>query len=213
MQAQWFNDDSLGRCLDAIAQYGTTKLFTELSFSIGKKKNLLGRSAHFDTTTLQLYGQYEMTQELQEPVPARGYSKSKRHDLKQMVLNLATTGKAAFPLWMESHSGNSSDKKILPQAAARMHALCQQLSGVDDFIYVGDSAMYSNILPYSADMKWLSRVPDNILPAKQLLYLQDTELNWQPLDKGYHYHACEAQYANVKQRWILVRSEQSYQRD
>jgi len=51
----WFNDDALGRCLDAISDYGTTKLFTELSFAIGTKKNLLGKSAHFDTTTLQLY--------------------------------------------------------------------------------------------------------------------------------------------------------------
>ena len=45
MDAAWFNDDSLGRCLDAIADYGTTKLFTELSFAIAKAKNL-GSASH-----------------------------------------------------------------------------------------------------------------------------------------------------------------------
>ena len=212
MQASWFNDDALGRCLDKIAEYGTTKLFTELSFAIGKRKGLLGRSAHFDTTTLQLYGAYDLQVNEDEPVPARGYSKSKRHDLKQMVLNLATTGKAAFPIWMSSHSGNSSDKKILSDASSRMHALCEQLSGVEDFIYVGDSAMYSNILPHASQMKWLSRVPDNILQAKQLLTQEDASLNWQPLDNGYRYHACQCDYKGVKQRWLLIHSEQSYQR-
>ena len=83
------------------------------------------------------------------PIPARGYSKSKRHDLKQMVLNLATTGKSAFPIWIEANSGNSSDKKVLPSATTRMNSLCKQLEEVDDFIHVGDSAMYSNILSYS----------------------------------------------------------------
>lgn len=38
LKAENFNDDSIGRCLDAIANYGVTKLFTELSFTIGKKK-------------------------------------------------------------------------------------------------------------------------------------------------------------------------------
>jgi transposase len=44
LKAEWFNDDALGRCLDEIAQYGTTKLFTELSFHIGHSRDLLGRS-------------------------------------------------------------------------------------------------------------------------------------------------------------------------
>jgi len=34
-----------------------------------------------------------------------------------MVLNLATTGAAGFPIWMESHSGNASDKN-----SARRHS-------------------------------------------------------------------------------------------
>uniref|UniRef100_UPI001FB40472 DUF4277 domain-containing protein n=2 Tax=unclassified Candidatus Cardinium TaxID=2641185 RepID=UPI001FB40472 len=54
-----FNDDSLGRCLDAIHEYGITKLFSEISLSIALKYKLLGRSVYLDTTTLSLYGAYE----------------------------------------------------------------------------------------------------------------------------------------------------------
>ena len=32
------NDDALGRCLDAIYKYGTTKLFSEIAFEIGKEQ-------------------------------------------------------------------------------------------------------------------------------------------------------------------------------
>lgn len=223
MKAEWFNDDALGRCLDRISAYGTTKLFTELSFSIGIRKGLLGKSAHFDTTTLQLYGQYSPNSEASDskiidevseiPIPARGYSKSHRMDLKQMVLNLATTGKAAFPIWMESHSGNVADKKVLPEAASRMNALCKQLEGVDDFMYVGDSAMYSNVLPFSNDFKWLSRAPNNISAAKKLLLSADDELQWQDLEDGYSYYVKEVTYKEVQQRWVMIRSEQAYQRE
>jgi len=48
----------LGRYLDEISAYGSTKLFTELSFLIGQKRGLLGSSINIDTTTLSLYGAY-----------------------------------------------------------------------------------------------------------------------------------------------------------
>ena len=58
-----------------------------------------------------------------------------------MILNLATTGSANFPIWMESHSGNASDKKILPDAVFNMNALCTKLAQPVDFLYVADSAI------------------------------------------------------------------------
>lgn len=104
LEAQDFNDDALGRCLDAIYEYGVMKLFSELAFEIGTTLNLLGRSTHMDTTTLSVYGEYEeektFTQvsgkEKDLPSPAFGYPKNGRFDLKQMVLVLATTGPSGF---------------------------------------------------------------------------------------------------------------------
>ena len=220
LKAEWFNDDAIGRCLDATFEYGTSQLFAEISLEIGTEKNLLGRSANFDTSTLQLYGEYPGCKVPEEeagktcaPIPARGYSKSKRHDLNQMVLNLATTGKANFPVWMEAHHGNASDQKILPAAAQRMQGLCNQLAETPEFLYVGDSAIYANILPCSDTMMWLTRVPEKILQAKQLVGKEDDLLSWQPLDEGYAYHKAESNYGGVKQRWFLIFSEQAYERE
>ena len=108
--AEYFNDDALGRCLDAIYNYGVTKLFTEIACEIGSEQGYLGKNFQVDTTSLSLYGDYEEQEEecgsLWDPsygaMTRRGYAKNNRFDLKQMILTLATTGKAGFPIWMEA---------------------------------------------------------------------------------------------------------------
>jgi hypothetical protein len=45
-----FNDDALGRFLDAVHAYGENKLFSEIAFPITLKYKLLSRTAHLDTT-------------------------------------------------------------------------------------------------------------------------------------------------------------------
>ena len=157
MRASYFNDDALGRLLDAIDDYGTTKLFTEVAFAIGIENNLLGNAVHFDTSTLSVYGdddedELEINSNLETKAPINityGYSKNKRFDLKQMVINLATTGAASFPIWMEEHSGNASDKTVLITAAERMKKFCNGFNDVPDFLYTGDSAFYENSVKYS----------------------------------------------------------------
>jgi transposase len=214
LDVNYFNDDALGRCLDSISNYGTTKLFTEIAFQVGQKKGLLGKSAHIDTTTLSLYGEYE-TDEINEdtPTPKQGYAKSGRHDLKQMVLLLATTGAASFPIWMESHSGNASDQKTMPQAAAKIKALCDELKSSPDFMYVGDSAFYENILQHSNDMLWITRVPERIKEAKILASINKEGAIWHDLQNGYAYSTYDSNYGGVAQRWILFFSEAAFLRE
>ena len=48
--ADYFNDDALGRCLDAIHDYGSTLLFSEIAFEIATQYGLLGKTAHIDST-------------------------------------------------------------------------------------------------------------------------------------------------------------------
>ena len=221
VQAEWFNDDALGRCLDAISAYGTTKLFTELSITVGQARGLLGKSAHIDTTTLSLYGDYEQPELLESteennskiPWPKQGYAKSGRHDLKQMVLLLATTGAANFPLWMESHSGNASDQTTMPEAAVKIRQFCQGLANTPDFIYVGDSAIYANILQHSDDMFWITRAPEKIKEVSTLVSTPEEDLTWIQLNNGYSYSATISDYKGVKQRWLLFFSEAAYHRE
>jgi len=234
--AENFNDDALGRFLDTVHEYGESKLFSELALPIALKHKLLNKSVHFDTTSLSVYGEYEDTEESstepmekqdqandcetttdnrlqlsKEAKPEYGHAKNRRFDLKQMTLLLATTGASGFPIWMESHSGNASDKKTLEEAASRMQKFCKALESAPSFLYVGDSAMYANCVKYGSDLLWLSRVPENMKISKNLLLQQDVD--WIELDNGYKIHAVKQDYGGVQQRWVLVFSEAAYARE
>ena len=111
LEAEHLNDDSLGRCLDKIAEYGVTKLYSELAFEIVKEKNLLSQRLHLDSTSFVLYGRYDGEESPPGIAnPDYGYSKANRSDLKQVMLSLVQGGAANIPLWMEALDGNSSDK-------------------------------------------------------------------------------------------------------
>ena len=235
VKAEYFNDDALGRCLDGIYAYGVTKLFSELAFEIGAEQKLLGRTFNIDTTSLSVYGDYEEEeapaceigdcgtagdQTAVDPLdashramPRHGFSKDHRPDLKQMVLTLATTGSAGFPIWMEARSGNDSDKKILHEAAARMRVFCKGLQKAPTFMTVGDSAIYEACVKQQSDMIWLTRVPESHKAVKELLGKDDKSYAWVSLEGGYKMCVQETRYRNVHQRWAIVFSEQAYARE
>ncbi|MBF0123775.1 MAG: IS1634 family transposase [Magnetococcales bacterium] len=129
VKAEHLNDDALGRLLDSVAEYGTTKLFGEIAFEIGSKQGLIGRSAHLDTTSLM--------------VVTHGYSKDYRNDLKQVVLSLTTTGPAGFPIWFEALAGNSSDKVSFHETRDRATEFQKQLSASHFLYWVADSCLYT----------------------------------------------------------------------
>ena len=219
LQASDFNDDALGRFLDKVHDYGETKLFSEISLPIALKHKLLNKSAHFDTTSLSVYGNYDTDDEVQtvnhrtlklpdNVKPEYGHDKNKRVDLKQMTVLLATTGRAGFPVWMESHSGNASDKKTLEEATQRMQKFCKALELAPSLLYVGDSAMYSNCVKHGNDLLWLSRVPENMNISKELLLR--TDITWTDLSDGYRMYPIDKEYGKVKQRWVLIYSEHAY---
>ena len=222
LSANDFNDDALGRCLDAISDYGVTPFFSEVALEIGLNEGLLGRSAHFDTTSINVYGEYDVDKST-TPAPlsatptftiTHGHSKDHRPDLKQMVLNLATTGAAAFPVWMESHSGNASDKKILQEGASKMHAFCEQLKNSPTFLYVGDSAFYERCVKAQVPFKWLSRAPERLNEVKKWVQLPEDTFTWQLLGNGYKMTPLlDAVYGDVSQRWIMIFSEKAATRE
>jgi transposase len=85
LKAECFNDDALGRTLDALHKFGTTQLFCQIAFDLTKILNLLGPHLHLDTTSLALYGQYDSDEWKNAPKPMYGHSKDHRPDLKQIV--------------------------------------------------------------------------------------------------------------------------------
>ena len=138
LSAQDFTDDSLGRCLDQIYEYGTTQFVSDITFQIASQLNLLGKTIHVDSTSLSVYGDYDelSEKEAQAPQPTYGFSKDKRADLKQLILNLAVTNKADLPIFMASHSGNASDQKILIQATKAYRKMLSKNSVKHPFLHL-----------------------------------------------------------------------------
>jgi len=54
-----FSDDNIGRVLDRIYSYGTSKLFSEISLEAVKKFNMNTTQVHHDTTSVSVWGDYE----------------------------------------------------------------------------------------------------------------------------------------------------------
>ncbi len=153
--AEYFTDDSLARGLDKIAKYGVEKLFASIAYPIALENNLLGDNLHMDTTSFSVFGDNYQDRGLSInneclsiPEINHGHSKAHRPDLKQVVLNMATTGAACFPLWMESHSGNVSDQKVLPESFQRVEDFIKSIHDDAKFLYVADSAAYCNCVKY-----------------------------------------------------------------
>ena len=103
--------------------------------------SLSTKHVHFDTTSVNLYGDYRNAADDAAPFKiTHGYSKDKRPDLKQFVLSLLCVD-GNVPIVGKLEDGNASDKKInhrvLSEVSRHMNA-----QGVADeaFIYVADSA-------------------------------------------------------------------------
>ena len=79
-------------------------------------------TVHLDSSSFHVHGDYsrpenEYTEDL-EPKTIKityGYSRDKRPDLKQFMMDLICTNDGDVPLWMRMGSGNESDqKKFVP---------------------------------------------------------------------------------------------------
>ena len=222
-----FTDDALGRCLDAVHQYGVERFFAELAYQIALNEDLLGDSIHMDTTSLTLQGLYDFTEDeiasilqpvddklLPTPEINHGHSKDHRPDLKQVVLSMATSGAAGFPIWMETHSGNSSDQKTLHESFVRMNNF---IKGFDTeerkLIYVADSAAYAACVKQTEKLLWLSRVPERSKHVTDLLELPDDTFSWEEYGDGYRVCYIGSSYKDVNQYWTIVSSAQAYKRE
>ncbi len=212
-----FNDDTLGRALDELFQAGITELFARVAQKAVDTYKIDVDFAHTDTSSFSLSGQYEseVAQEAEEKRGAvkitHGYSKDHRPDLKQVVVTLITNQKGRIPLWLEALDGNSSDKNSFPES---VNAYCKHLKEADKPCFVLDSAAYTedNIANWGNKKQWITRVPETSTQAKVALRSIATD-EMISLGNGYSVHPTNSEYGGIKQRWLIVHSEQFEQRE
>jgi transposase len=209
-----FNDHALGKTLDEIADYGSSRLYGEIAFEIALEQGLLGSRAHLDTTSFSLHGAYEDNNPEQLIEVTHGYSKDHRPDLKQIMMSLTMTGPANLPIWMEPLSGNSSDKTSFHETISRVRRFQKELTACHDFFWIADSALYSaDKLLACPDVHWLSRVPENIKECAKLVSLLPQEVTWIKGGNGYEWSEVCNTYGGIRQHWLLVFSQQAYDRE
>ena len=212
--ANQLNDSVLGRALDEIYEYGTTKLFSNLVPVIHETLGLSTRFAHMDSTDFHVDGVYNSNQldESEDKVIriVKGYSRDHRSDLNQVVLNLIADNQAGIPLHMEVLSGNSSDKTIFRKTIKEHISRLQADTGFEYLVM--DSAGYTEetISTHSNLVLWISRVPESI---KQCIEALESSDEFTPLNDKYSYRSLFSEYAGVKQRWIVVFSKEAYARE
>lgn len=187
MTAGMLNDDAIGRVLDRVYEYGTWKIFSEVSIQAFRNFGVDCSVVHQDTTSVSVWGEYK-------PVPGdpilitNGYSKDKRPDLKQFILSLLCV-EGNLPCQAGILDGNASDKKnhgkiiaALPGIMAR-HKVDEQ-----GFIYVADSALATevNLSLMGEDIRFITRMPGNFGACEQVISKAVTSASWQNIGRLSH---------------------------
>ncbi|MEG4529240.1 IS1634 family transposase [Microcoleus sp. D2_18a_D3] len=212
------NDDRIGRSLDKYHQAGTTQLFTAIAMKAAHKFKVEMNSVHLDSSSISVEGAYKTRQEKSQDIETdssdppdemkaikivHGYSRDKRPDLKQFIIDTIVSGDGDVPLYLKIDDGNADDKSVF---VARLKEFKNQWTF--DGICVADSALYTaENLSAMAGMKWITRVPLSIKSARQKISdIEDKD--WESAQiKGYKIAAITSEYANIKQRWIVVESD------
>ena len=218
------NDDRIGRALDKYHQAGTTKLFTAIALKAAMKFQVSRKSVHLDSSSISVEGAYKNCQGKNQEVEAEsedtessmktikivhGYSRDRRPDLKQFIIDTIVSGDGDVPLYLKIDDGNADDKSVF---VSRLKEFKNQWTF--DGICVADSALYTaENLSAMAGMKWITRVPLSIKEAQnKICNIEDSD--WEDSQiKGYKIAARTSEYGNIKQRWLVIESEIRKQAD
>lgn len=209
--AEDFNDDSLGRSLEALYEKGVTEVFAKVASRALRVYGIEHRFVHLDSSSFHLHGQYEAEETGKEVITiTEGYSRDHRPDLKQVVVQMITSQKSSLPIWLEVLSGNSSDKASFALSVEAYH---KQLEGGQKPYYVMDSAGYTaeNLKTMKA-MYWLMRVPETLGEAKRLVRESEKD-KMVSLREGYWGQEVQITYGEVPQRWLVIFSQAAYERE
>ena len=204
-----FHDDTLGRALDTLYDFGVTALYGLIAATAATRLGLTRTFSHLDTTSFHVDGRYNSAQPPDEQVVhiTPGYSRDHRPDLNQVMLELVVEHQAGIPVLMQPLSGNSHDGKAFGQVIS--DHIAQLHTPANPTYLVADSALYSaeNLQKLAeTSLKWITRVPATLREAQAVLAQADPQ-TMAPLTEGYRYHVVPSSYGGVAQRWVLIYSE------
>ncbi|UCH26332.1 MAG: IS1634 family transposase [Trueperaceae bacterium] len=213
IKPEHLTDDALGKTLDELHTFGVTELFTLIGQQAVTRLGLSPKVGHLDASSFHTDGKINSNEEPNEGVVhvTRGYSRDHRGDLNQVVLELICENRARLPILMRPLSGNQSDKTSFQEVVTR-HVHHLQAAGVE--VLVTDSSGYTRGTLQALEntqVAWVMSVPATLSDAKKLL--EGLEANdFSPLSEGYDAVRVETNYAGIKQRWLVIRSQAGKER-
>ncbi|CAD5944043.1 hypothetical protein PCC9214_02119 [Planktothrix tepida] len=148
-------------------------------------------------------GNQEEEEEMKAIKIVHGYSRDKRPDLKQFIIDMVVSGDGDVPLYLKIDDGNADDKSVFVE---RLKEFTHQWTF--EGICVADSALYTaENIGAMAGMKWITRVPLSLKEAQNKI-VEIEEEEWVPSKIiGYKIATKSSEYGNSKQRWLVVESE------
>jgi transposase len=213
IKAEHINDDALGRCLDQLYETGVSELFQGLSARTISHLKLPCEGLNLDSTSIHVDGEYKNEEGNAAIKLVRGYSRDHRPELNQVVLNLITENQAGIPIYMQAASANINDnegfKNIVKQHVKSLKA------AHNNRYFIADAALYTAETIQSLDEQgqlFISRAPQKLTLVKAAISAQNTYF-FTPLENGYSATWIDSKYGDVKQRWLLVFSEQAKKRE
>lgn len=206
-----FNDDVLGRTLDKLSAVGLEEIFIHVAAN-AQIYAQGDRFFHSDTTSMSVHGKYNHDKEMVPIQITYGYPKDHRTDLKQFIVSMVTS--QGLPVFVKGLSGNTSDKDHFRDLFQTYGTMLMQTWG-SDRIWVWDSAFYTekNLKALPLDIIWITRVPETLLIAQELLSTTNSDTMRATSIDGYSLKSTTVTYAGVPQRWIIVFSRQAYDRE
>ena len=218
------NRHKIGRTLDAIATYGCEEFFNETALTICVAEKIDLSRLHNDTTNFSLEGAFENQEEDVEVHINHGYSKAKRPDLKQIVLELVVSRDGSVPFMMKPWSGNAADNNIFNARIKSLHQATKDSH--TGRILLGDAKLYTekNILELGT-MYFITRVPGSIALARDYVAKALADNIWTVIkkkeksdtdkaknDQIYKYRSFDLEHYGTKMRWVVIYSQQAHER-
>ena len=158
--AERFCDYNLGRSMDKIFETGTQKIFSQLAQNALTVFEVDPRRLHFDTTSVSVYGDYELYEPPFEIT--YGHSKDKRPDLKQFLVSMLCVDRS-IPILGATKDGNASDKTLNNELLTNISKyMAEHGLSPGAYVYVADAAFVTEDNLKKADghqTMFLTRLP------------------------------------------------------
>ncbi len=202
-----FSDYTVGRVLDRAYNYGTSKIFSEISRRALSCFNIDTKHLSFDTTSVSVSGDYSHYSKDSDNSDVmkivHGHSKDHRPDLKQFLVKMLCVDRT-IPVFGATEDGNASDKTINNEV---LSSISKHMSehGIkkEGFIYIADSAMVTrkNLEEIGDDIQFISRMPATYGECSRLIKEAITKDEWVELGTLSDTKGSEKRPASVYKVW------------